>query len=482
MGARGEGGIILSQFFRGMAESVDGKDVLRAGDFVRAMRMAADRAYRGVMRPVEGTILTVARETSETLDRILEDTEDLTKILAAAVKQAQLTVSRTPELLPILEEFGVVDAGGLGLTLLLEGALRWAKGEPVPSESISSSPIPMLPFVNTASGLRVADRHLIELTYDTPLDQSTAEIVLSFLRRCHGVSPEITDSFQRRWMRGTVSYWSSMLATIHDRYFFFSLAPPDEELIAGERSLKARSRALRDMRELSDSEEGLGYEFPFSLAAVVSGEGFQHLFKSLGCHKIISGGDTMNPSVRDILEIVHTMPSHNVVILANSPKAISTAQEAANMDRTGRKIKVVESKSMPQGIAALLAADPGATLETNLMLMNAALDTVRVALVTRATRPVNTRGVQASLDDFIAISGKSILCADKTIDGALQKALKHLTRFARGTIDLYYGVGLDLETAKTALAEVRVQYPDRQVNLLRGGQDYYPWMVSVSQL
>src|SRR5215207_4858176 len=376
MGARGNSGVILSQLWRGFARGVHGKDILDGETLARAFGEARDTAYKGVVRPVEGTILTVAKEVALATEAALKSTEDPIQILEVAVRAADAAVQRTPDLLPVLKQAGVVDSGGKGLFFILEGMLRHVYGESLETPTMTVQPI---------SSMQMQDAmEVVEEGQDY-------EVVVDFLpsddfdlQRFYGRLEEMGTSIQVG--EGEGMYRMHIHVPLEKRY-----EPIDYIMGIGTITKVAMENLLAQMDDIQRSKAGrisFTKVEPGQIAviAVSPGAGLSRIFASLGVAAVVEGGQTMNPSTQDILNSFENLPTDKIIILPNNKNIVMAANQAKGV--TVKKVAVVPSKTIPQGLAAMLSLQPDGELDAVADKMTRALSHVRTGEITVATRSV----------------------------------------------------------------------------------------------
>jgi len=466
IGARGNSGVILSQIWNGVAQGLDEKDEITGADLVVALVLASKTAYNGLSNPVEGTILTVIREAAEAAEKhAAEVSNDLISVMEATVDAARESVANTPTLLPVLKEAGVVDAGGQGLYTLLEGALHYLKGE---TEQLKlrrpwmvASSIPLTTRVPQMVG--TADE--VPYGYCTNFVIKGAELDPEKLRRRlekKGQSVIVIgdNSAVRVHIHtldpGEIMHYVNPLGTLHQ----INIRNMDEQ--------------YRDFLEMQKERMP---EVDTAVVAVVAGEGLSQVFVSLGTTIIVPGGQTMNPSTKDLLQAVEAVPSEKVIILPNNKNIVLTAQQVPSL--TKKKIQVVPTKTIPQGVAALLAFDYEADLETNAVSMYRALSEVKSIEITRAVRATRLGGLDIKKNQAIGfLDGDLVAVADNTED-AFTEALERVEPDKAEVVTIYYGADSDATQAEKAVAAVRERYPQLQVEVVQGGQPHYDYIASV---
>jgi uncharacterized protein len=457
MGARGNSGVILSQIFRGFCTGIGAQPLVDAKGLARAFREGADVAYRAVIRPTEGTMLTVAREAARSAEASAAQTDDLTQVVRAACEAAAEAVERTPEQLPILKQAGVIDAGGFGLQLILEGFLKRLSGEQLGSFERPTAQHARPKQVEAPStGWGYCTEFIIN-GEALPVDQVRTEI------QRHGDSALV------------VGDESAIKVHVHTQ---------EPAVIIGYASGVGRLSRLKvdDMSAQHHRLQGESVRKPASskhlaLVAVASGDGFRRILESLGVDSVVSGGQTMNPSTEDILSAVESVPSNEVLLLPNNGNVIMTAQQVAELSR--KRVRVVPSRSLPQGIAALFAFDFSANLETNAGAMSHALGQVQTIEVTRAVRPSEADGLKIAENDVIGLLNDRIVDKGDAPEPVVQSVLKRLDPAKVTTVTVYAGSETEDGEREALVGGIKQQFPQAAVELQSGDQALYPYIVAV---
>ncbi len=469
MGARGNSGVILSQLWRGFARSVQDHEALDAATLVRAFAEARDTAYKGVVKPVEGTILTVARGIAEGTETGLgsDAKRDAIDILEIAVKAADETVRQTPELLPILKQAGVVDAGGKGLYFILEGMLRHVHGEPLDVPLASVQP---LSAMNLESAMQeVEEGQDYEVVVDFfPNDGFELQ---SFYGRLEGMGTSIQVG------EGEGMYRMHIHVPLEKRY-----EPIDYIMGIGTITKVAMENLLAQMDDIQKSKEqkiNFTAVEPGQIAVVVvsPGNGLSRIFASLGAAAAVSGGQTMNPSTQDILAAFENLPTDKVIILPNNKNIIMAANQAKEV--TVKQVAVVPSKTVPQGLAAMLSLQPDGEVDSVAEKMTKALSQVRTGEITVATRSVEIDGVIVKEGQVIALlDGKLVASAGSVEEGTLA-LLEKADAGEHELITLFHGQDMPRAEAHRIADMAREKYPHLEVEVQEGGQPHYQFIISV---
>jgi DAK2 domain fusion protein YloV len=466
MGARGNSGVILSQIWRGLANSLSEKITIDGKDLAGALLQASDMAYHGLSNPVEGTILTVIREAASAAEkRAADGNGNVTAVLEAAVEAAKESVANTPSLLPVLRDAGVVDAGGQGLYTLLEGALLYLKGETERVKSDKSEVIASSVSVETKQW-QVSREEEVPFGYCT-----------EFMLQGENLDPgEIRRELEKQGQSAIVVGDPSMV-----RVHVHVLDPSNVMRYAV--SLGTMHKiSIRNMDEqyadflALQKEKGLPV-VEMAVIAVVAGEGLSNIFTSLGASAIIPGGQTMNPSTGDILKAVEAVPSEKVIILPNNKNIVLTAQQVESLSK--KSIKVISTQTISQGVTALMAFDPSANFETNVTRMDREKSMVKTIEVTRAVRSTKLSGLDIKKGQAIGfVDGELLTVADKTGDVVIS-LFTRLDLDGDSVVTIYHGADTEADEAEDVAEAIRQKYPMLEVDVVDGGQPHYNYIVSV---
>lgn len=467
MGARGNSGVILSQIWRGMARHLDNKEWLTASDLAAALEEGVRTAYKGVIRPVEGTILTVAREAAEEATLAAGRTTDLSVVLERAVRRAWDALARTPDLLPVLAEAGVVDAGGQGLCVILEGMMRALRGE-VMGESAAVATTVMGPAFAAEA---VPEE---EYGYDVQFLIVGQNLDVEAIRRdidAMGTSTLVVGDSETVKVHvhvpdpGVPLSYAVRLGSLRDVVVEDMQAQYREFVRARE---QARPAPAMMVSGAPPREVGV--------VAVVSGDGLEKVFMSLGASAVVPGGQTMNPSTEEILRVVESLPTPKVVILPNNGNIILAARQAQELSQ--KEVVVVPTRSIPQGVAALLAFNHQAGLEENAETMERAAREVHTGEVTTATRDASLNGVQVRQGQIIGLQDDQLVVSGDTVDQVVEALLDRMGVADLEIVTLYYGAGVRQEEAEALAARLQEKYPDQTFEVVYGGQPHYFYILS----
>ncbi len=468
MGARGNSGVILSQLWRGIARALDGKDTLDGATFVKAFAVARDTAYKGVVRPVEGTILTVAKDVATATEKALETTHDPYQILEIAVEEADASVERTPELLNVLKEAGVVDSGGKGFFYILDGMLRFSKGLSLDTAIASVKPLSALNLDSAMETIEPGQDYEVVVDF-RPHEPLVLEQFYSDLEEM-GTSIQIGE--------GEGMYRMHIHVPTEKRY-----EPIDYTMSIGTITKVHIENLLAQMEAIEKSS----HEQPLKLAPVEPGQiavvtvapgpGIANVFASLGAAAIVEGGQTMNPSTQEILQAFENLPTDKVIILPNNKNIFMAAKAASEV--TVKQAAVIPSRTIPQGLSALLRLIPNGNFADVVADMESALGDVETGEITIATRTVEIDGVNVNEGEIIVLhNGKLILSTDKLTTACLS-FLEKAQADDYELITLFYGADIHKAEVNHIADIIRDAYPDQEVEVQDGGQPHYQFIIAI---
>ncbi|KPK46258.1 MAG: hypothetical protein AMJ77_06215 [Dehalococcoidia bacterium SM23_28_2] len=467
MGARGNSGVILSQIIRGLACTVADCQQLDARGLAAGLVEAASTAYKAVSQPAEGTILTVMREAAAAAEgEAQKDGQDILAVVASATEAAREAVAKTPTLLPVLAEAGVVDAGGQGLYVMLEGFRRYLEGE----EEIPGGPLVAAEDI---------ERDWLAVTRQMhDVGEPLYGYCTEFLVYGRGLP---SDDIQRRMMElggSVLVVGDESLVRVHvhtddpgaalsycTAFGYVNQVKVDNIQAQAEQFL-----AVHERRDVAAQPVDI------ATVVVVSGDGMERLFRSMGATAIVEGGPTMNPSTQQLLAAIERCPADKVVLLPNDKNIVMAAEQA--VPETPKEVRLVKTTSLPQGVAALLAFSPDGDLEVNVEAMEAAKDGVRTVEVTRAIRSTTIGGLQIKEGQCVAVVDGELKVTCKTPEATVKAALRHLPLDEVSLLTLYYGADTPEADARALAGDLRGRYPQHDVEIVYGGQPHYYYIVS----
>lgn len=469
MGARGNSGVILSQLWRGFSRTLDGHDRMDAALMAEALEEARETAYKGVVRPVEGTILTVSKDIAREAKAALQNgATSVFEILERIVDAADTSVEHTPELLPVLKEAGVVDSGGKGLFFILEGMLRAAYQQPLDEPIISVQPLSAINLEGATEAIEpgqdwevIVDFHpegsLDLQNFYNSLEEMGTSIQVGEgdgMFRMHIHVPDKSEYAPIDYIRG--------LGTITNVAIENLMIQLDGRTQQG---------GIQDL-SLQPIEPGQN-----AVIAVAPGIGLARVFASLGVTGIIEGGQTMNPSTQEILSSFEDLPTEKVILLPNNKNIVLAANQAAEL--TVKEVFVVPSVSVPQGIAAMFAWEPSGEFKAVSTNMTAAIDEVQTAEITTATRSVEIDGVNCEAGQVIGLLNGKLACSGDTLDQVMMEILDIADAKSRELITMYYGEDLSAMDANQLSDHIREQFSELELEVHEGGQPHYQLILSI---
>lgn len=467
MGARGNSGVILSQIWRGFARGVDSLDTIDASVLSSAFSEARNTAYKGVVRPVEGTILTVVKDVAAASEQVIQNTNDMVAIFEHLVEAADASVKHTPELLPILKQAKVVDSGGKGLFFILEGMLRYMKGLSLDTPLTSVTPL---------SAMQLDEIEEIEPGQDY-------EIVVDFrpnqelnLDKFYSDLSEMGTSIQIG--EGDGMYRMHIHVPTEKRY-----APIDYTMELGTITKVSIENLMAQMEELEQSREGHKFNLAaiepgqVAVVAISPGSGISRIFASLGVAAIVEGGQTMNPSTEEILREVEHLPTDEVIILPNNKNIVLAARQTASV--TVKHVHVIPCNSIPQGLSAMLRYDPDGDPIRMVKEMEEALGEVETGEITVATRSVEINGVNVEQGQVIALHNGKLVMSAASVEEACLGLLEKAGASDRERITLFYGDNISRQEVNHMVDLIREAYPTHEIELHDGGQPHYQFIIAV---
>jgi DAK2 domain fusion protein YloV len=466
MGARGNSGVILSQLWRGFARALDSLEVMDADLLVRAMAESRNTAYKGVVRPVEGTILTVAKDVAVSCEKARENTADLVKILEIMVTAADESVKHTPELLPILKQAGVVDSGGKGLFYIMEGMLRHLNHQPLDISLSTVQPISAMQLDQANEEVEPGQDYevVVDFRPNEPLDLERFYSDLSEI----GTSIQVGegDGMYRMHIHVPNDKRYSPIHYIETKGTITKIAM--ENLIAQMDEIEKKGEKLT----LATVEPG-----QVAVVAVSPGPGISKIFASLGAAAIVEGGQTMNPSTEEIMSAFEDLPTDKIIILPNNKNIILAAQNCVSL--SVKQVKVIPSKSVPQGISAIFRHNPDGDLDELAEEMGEAITEVETGEITIATRSVEINGVDVHEGEVIALLDGQLVMSAESIDQAVLGLLKKANTADRERITLFYGNNIHRAEVNRIADLIRSVYPTHEIEIHDGGQPHYQFIIAI---
>ncbi|SQF22478.1 phosphatase [Streptococcus pyogenes] len=478
MGARGNSGVITSQLFRGFGQSIKGKDELTGKDLAQAFQVGVEVAYKAVMKPVEGTILTVSRGAATAALKKADLTDDAVEVMQAALDGAKGALAKTPDLLPVLKEVGVVDSGGQGLVFIYEGFLSALNGDYVTSADFKATPANMSEMINAEHHKSVVGHVATEdITYGY-----CTEIMVALKQ-----GPTYVKEFNYDEFQGYLSgLGDSLLVVNDDEIVKVHVHTEDPGLVMQEglkygSLIKIKVDNMRNQHEAqvqkTDVEKNKAEVKDFGLIAVVAGEGLSEIFKAQGVDYVISGGQTMNPSTEDIVKAIEAVNAKQVIILPNNKNIFMAAQSAAEV--VDIPAAVVATRTVPQGFTSLLAFDPSKSLEDNVADMSTSLSDVVSGSVTLAVRDTTIDGLEIHENDFLGMVDGKIIVSNPDMEATLKAAFEKMIDEDSEIVTIFVGEEGDQDLAEELAGYLGETYEDVEVEIHQGDQPVYPYLMSV---
>ncbi len=471
-GARGNSGVILSQILRGFAQALDGCDEMDADMLAKCFRCAAQTAYKAVMKPKEGTILTVSRVMAEDCEKYLKNTSDVTELFALTLRSGEEILKHTPEMLPVLKQAGVVDSGGKGLIVIFSGFYAALTGNYTGLEetdaSAAAAPRDFGDFVDDHEAIgEIKFGYCTEFIVSRPKEGMTNNDVVRLRRRLERIGDCVI----------VVSDLSVVKVHVHTNDPGKAL---QMALELGELDNIKIDNMMEERREVDRKKaEAAAQDFVknYGIVAVALGDGFTEIFKSLEIDRIVDGGQTMNPSIEDLQKAIDETRAKVVYVLPNNTNIILAAQQAAGL--TKRKVYVLPTKSVPMGIAAALAFSPSADPETNLNEMTEAAQKVHTASITFSVRDTVFDEMQIHANDIMGMIDNKIQQLGRDTKEVAMKLLESMVGDDSGVITVYYGQDVEEQTAEALGNEIQDKYADCEVYVQSGGQPLYYYLIAV---
>ncbi|HWR65952.1 MAG TPA: DAK2 domain-containing protein [Bellilinea sp.] len=465
MGARGNSGVILSQLWRGFARTLDNLPIMDSETLINALVESKNTAYKGVVRPVEGTILTVAKDIAAAAEKFRGQEFNL-GAFETIIAEAEKSVENTPNLLPILKQAGVVDSGGKGLFVILEGMLRFVKGMPLESTAVVQ-PLSQMELDGAMEEVEPGQDYEIVVDFrpDTELNMEKFYTDLSEM----GTSIQVGE--------GDGMYRMHIHVPTDKRY-----QPIEYTMSLGTVTKVAIENLIAQMEDRREKEpEKISFTpvepGQIAVVAISPGFGISRIFASLGAAAVVEGGQTMNPSTEEIMHAFENLPTDQVIILPNNKNIILAAQNAAQM--TVKKVAVIPTKTVPQGLNAMLRLDPDGDLQSLAKEMESSIPEVETGEITTATRSVEINGVDVEQGEVIALLNGTLVASAKDIKTACFELLEKASTADRERITLFYGENYSRQEVNTLSDEIRKVYPRHEIELHEGGQPHYQLILSI---
>ncbi len=480
MGARGNSGVITSQIFRGFAMSLEGKSQVNAVEFAEAWNMGREIAYKAVMRPVEGTILTVVRESSQALLDQVNESWQVEGALDFMLSEARESLKRTPDLLPILKEVGVVDSGGAGLVRILEGFVSALYDKVIEKSTATAFEEPKAmagammeaeefgyctEFILRVGAGEAEKKPFVEKRFNNVLNSHGNSIVM--VRDDDIVKVHIHTLLPGNILSYAQQFGEFVTLKIENMSEQHSHLSDDNKL----KDVKHSHQSLYEMTEVEELE--------YALVAVAAGAGLEKMFKELRVNYVVSGGQTMNPATEDFVVAIKKIKAKHIFILPNNPNIVLAAQQAVAVLGSDYSVHVIPSKTIPQGLVACMMFNPEAKLEENIAEMNNALKSVQSGAITFSIKDTKIDGVTIKKDEYMAINNKKIVTADPDKYKTLEQLLNQMIDEMTSIVTIIYGEGVDAKKLQPLIDQFVEQYGDVEFDVREGNQPIYSFLVGV---
>lgn len=477
MGARGNSGVILSQLFRGFARALAGKDTVNARQFADAFYQGVETAYQAVIKPVEGTVLTVAREAADAAIKISWTASQPVEIMQTIYDHALKTLAQTPEMLSVLEEVNVVDAGGQGLVYIYEGMLSTLKGETIERTSPSVDIEQLIEEAHQQNAQVQIDPARIEQGYCTEfmIDRKTS-------RR------EVKKFEEKPFRRELAQFGDSLLVVADDDWIKVHIhtESPGDVLnyaiqfgdLSGmkiENMREQYKQVTSEKKQSKPRKRASNSRFPYRVLVVAAGDGIAEIFRSLGADQVIQGGQSMNPSAEEIVKAIEALNADHIFVLPNNKNVVATAKQAATL--VDQSVTVVETKTIPQGMAALVAFDKNKKPEENLQRIQEQIASIRTGEVTHAVRDSEINGQPIKKGDYLGILDGDICCNGEQLFNVTEELVANLIQEDTDVVTLIVGQDASMEETEQWIEKLQQQYEDQEFEIYDGGQPLYYFLI-----
>ncbi|RFU63320.1 DAK2 domain-containing protein [Peribacillus glennii] len=482
MGARGNSGVILSQLFRGFSKSIENKDSINSQEFAGAFEAGVETAYKAVMKPVEGTILTVAKDAAKQAVISANKHKDIILVMDDIVKEAKASLNRTPDLLPVLKEVGVVDSGGQGLVLVYEGFLAELRGEKLPETPLNMPSMDEL----------VSAEHHMNVQGHINTEDIVYGYCTEFMVKLEAAKLAKNPFDEETFRKDLSGYGDSLLVISDDEVVKVHIhsEEPGNCLNYGQQYGSLIKLKIENMREQHSSIVGETHaalkadngktqkdKEEYGVVSVAMGSGISELFKSIGASSVIEGGQTMNPSTEDIVKAVEDANARNIIILPNNKNIIMAAEQAAQVIEGN--VIVIPSRTVPQGMAALLAFNPALSPEDNKKAMEEALSHVKTGQVTHAVRDTSIEGLEIEAGDFMGLAEGKIQVKNKNKLEAAKELLSNMMDEDSEILTILYGEDVNTEELDELVSFCKETFEDAELEIHNGNQPLYPFIFSI---
>ena len=481
-GARGNSGVILSQLFRGFTKEMAGVSEVTVETIALATQRATETAYKAVMKPKEGTILTVAKGVSDKAAQVAVETDDVQEAIEKIIEHAEYVLSKTPDMLPVLKEAGVVDSGGQGLVVVLRGMLDALTGKVTDFNISDAKPAAQAVKAGTGAAADVdikfgyctefiimLDKEFNEKTeaefkaFLSSIGDSIVCVALDDIVKVHVHTNHPGQAFEKALTYGQLT-----------RMKVDNMREEHNQKVASQAELQAAA-AADAMKEINKKAEP---RKDFGFITIAAGPGIAEIFSGLGVDQVIEGGQTMNPSTEDILNAAEKINADTVYVLPNNGNIILASQQAASIVED-KKLVVIPTKTIPQGITAMINFEMSRSAEENEEAMKEAVTTVKSGQLTYAVRDTSIDGKEIHKDDYLGLGDSGLLAVGTTVEGTILEMVEAMIDEESELVSVYYGADVSEEEAENISAKIEEKFPDVDVELQEGGQPVYYYIVSV---
>ncbi len=472
-GARGNSGVITSLLFRGLAKGLKDLETASAAEYACAMQAGVDAAYKAVMKPAEGTILTVSRKAAEAAVSFAKNSADIETMLQTAIEAGNAALAETMEINPVLKKAGVVDAGGAGYMVILEAMLGCLLGVVKPEEHASAAPAP-----REKADFSSFDDEDIKFGYCTEfiIRKETGKNA-DLLRAYLGTLGDCVVVVEDDEIIKTHAHVNDPGKALTEALTYGPVLMVKDDNLHEQHTNMAGGAGEADADAEDSIPEPVAAEKPIGVVAVCAGEGLEEMFRSLGCDELVTGGQTMNPSTEDILCAVNATPAETVFVFPNNKNIIMAAEQCIPL--TSRRVIVIPSKTIPQGISALMNYDPDGAVEDLQAVFTEALGTVHTCQITYAARNSDFDGHDIKAGEYLALLDGQLIDSCKSKTAMLRKLCKAYEPLNPQFINVFYGADVPEKQAKAAAAAFAAAFPEADVNLVSGGQPVYYYIISI---
>src|SRR5216683_6790256 len=471
LGARGNSGVIFSQILRGLAQGLEKKQTFSALDLALALDEAQRLAYRAVIKPVEGTILTVVRETAEAAMTSAKRGDDLVAMMQEAIIAARQSVAHTPDLLPTLKQAGVVDAGGQGFCTILEGVWHYIRGESgqvTTASLLTSTTTPILDSTVKKGRVKIEEEFGYEVVFLLRGEKLDVNKIRQTIIDMGGVSTVVAGD-EKMLKVHTHTSWPGKILD-----YAVGLGSLLDINIENLQEQSLTYAAESEAEHAAEQEQPAVHQV--ATVAVVSGAGFERVFRSVGLTAIVPGGQTMNPSTEELLTAVNSVDAEQVILLPNNSNVILSARQVLNL--SSKEVYIVPTETMPQGIAALLGFNFEADFETNCKAMTEAAESIQTAEITTATRTVQLDGLRVREGDYIGLVNGDLVIAGQDMEYVIHETLQRMNIERYEIVTLYYGEDMTRQQAEETAKSIKQKYSQLEIEVVDGGQPHYAYILS----